>query len=83
MLHRYITRAQHVLQTRGIVEDEDDDKGKQDSGEEVQVLRGFVEGGGVLEDAEMAGAGGHEVEPLPLRGMLAEVCGWERDRGLT
>lgn len=62
--------AEDTLQTRRVTEDEDDDEGEEDGGEEVEVLGGFVEGGRVLEDGEVAGAGGHEVEPLPGSGGL-------------
>ena len=65
MLDRHTAGAEDGLETGRIAEDEDDDEGKEDGGKEVEVLGRFVERGGVLEDAEMAGPGRHEVEPLP------------------
>ena len=65
MLDGNTAGAEDALQAGRVEEDEDDDEGEEDGGEEVEVLRGLVEGGRVLEDAEVAGARGEEVEPLP------------------
>ena len=65
MLGRNLTRCKHFLQLRDVEPEDSHHKREGDSGEEVQVLRGFVEGGWVLEDAEAAGADSHQAEPLP------------------
>jgi len=50
----------------GHVQEEDGDyKGEEDRWEQKEVSRRFTEEGWVLQDRETAGAGGHEIEPLP------------------
>lgn len=49
------------------IEEEDcDEQREDDGGKEVEVLRGFVEGGRMLKDGQAAGMDGHEIEPLPV-----------------
>ena len=68
------------MQTGGVIKHENDDEGEKDGGEEVEVLRGFVEGRGVLKDTEMAGAGRHEVEPLPSKEERLVLLNWSKSR---
>jgi len=59
MLSRNSTRTQYILQLWYVEPEDGHAESKGDRGEEIEVLRGFVEGGRVLEDGEAAGAEGH------------------------
>lgn len=67
MLGRNARSSQHTLQLRDVKPEDGHAKSERDGGEEQQVLSALVEGRWMLEDAQAAGAEGHEAEPLPAR----------------
>jgi hypothetical protein len=64
ILDRHLAGGQRGLQLRHVQPENGDAEGEGDGGEQPQVLRGLVEGGRVLEDAQAARAHGHQREPL-------------------
>ncbi len=59
MLSGDATRTQYILQLRDIEPEYRHAERERDSWEEVEILRGFVEGGWVLEDGKSARAHTH------------------------
>lgn len=64
MLNRDASGAQDRLKLGNVQPQDGHGQRKQNGREQVPVLGCLIEQGRVLEDAEAAGAGGHEVEPL-------------------
>jgi hypothetical protein len=61
---RNVAGRERLLQFWDVEPEESHSQREEDSWEQVEVLRGLVEGWRVLEDAEAAGAEGHQGEPL-------------------
>src|SRR5277367_3824485 len=61
MLRGNIRRLQHALQLRDVEPEDGHGEREEDGGEEEEVVGSFVEGWWVGEDAETAGAHGHDV----------------------
>ena len=82
MLSRHPRSRQHSLQLRNVKPEDGHAKRKDDRGEQQQILSLFVEGRWMLEDAQAAGAEGHEAEPLPVKVSISSdtrlISAWSR-----
>ena len=65
IFHRHARRVHRVLERLDVEKEAGNDQSKEYGGKKIQVLRGLVEGGRLLEDTQTTCPDSHQSEPLP------------------